>query len=97
MDPYYQQPMQPVAQRNDPQYIAYLEQRLLALEARLPRTNLLSPRFMTRAWAVFGHHFVAQLILMLIVWAVSLVIGIIMSLVFGASMAALFQNMGTYQ
>ncbi len=79
----YQQPAP--AQRNDPQYIAYLEQRIAALEARLPRTKVVAPGFWTRAFAIWGHNLVAQA-------AVSIVLGIVftlISLVFAGGMAAM--------
>jgi len=56
--------------RNDPEYIAYLEQRIAALEGRLsavevrlPRTQLMSASFMSRAFAVLGHYMVASMII----------------------------------
>ena len=52
--------------RNDPEYVAYLELRIANLESRLPKTDLLSQRFLTRAFAVFGHYMVAGLVLNLI-------------------------------
>lgn len=75
--------------RNDPQYVAYLEQRIAALEARLsialPSTKLVSPNFMSRAFAVWGHYFVAQLIIGLIVGVIWMVLG----LIFAGSITAL--------
>ncbi len=55
-------------------HIGTLEQRLAKLEAErdqlratamttLPQTNLLSPKFLTRAFAVWGHYFVASLLI----------------------------------
>lgn len=82
------QPQQPV-QYSDSQRIMYLEQRIAALEARIPRTNLISPRFMQRAWAVFGHYFVSSLVIGLIVGLVMTVISIILTLIFGAGIAAM--------
>jgi hypothetical protein len=43
--------------------IAALEQRIVDLEKRLHGTNLVSPRFLVRAFAVFGHAMVAYLII----------------------------------
>jgi hypothetical protein len=40
----------------------------------LPRTTLISRSFFQRAFAVWGHYFVAQLIISLILLAISLVI-----------------------
>jgi hypothetical protein len=53
--------MEPLQGRNDPEYIAYLELRIAELERRLPRTDLLSGKFLRRAFAVWGHMIVAQL------------------------------------
>ena len=49
--------------RNDPEYVAYLERRIEVLESRSPQTGLLSPKFVTRAFAVLGHCIVAALVL----------------------------------
>lgn len=87
---YYQQ--QPV-QYTDAQRVMYLEQRVAALEARLPASRLLSHRFMQRAWAVFGHYTVASLIIGVIVFVISTVIGLVMTLVFGAGLAAMLGSM----
>jgi hypothetical protein len=42
---------------------AALEQRVVDLEKRLHGTNVVSPRFLTRAFSVFGHAMVAYLII----------------------------------
>ena len=85
-------PAAPAAVRNDPQYVAYLEQRIAALEARLPDTKLLSAKFMTRAWAIWGHYFVAQLVLTVIIWAVLFVVFLLLSLIFGAGVAGILSS-----
>ncbi len=59
-----------------------LEQRVRTLEMRLPNTKLLATGFLSRAFAVWGHLFVAQLLIGLVVGAVMTVIAII----FGATM-----------
>jgi len=49
------------------------------LEQRLPRTNLLSHSFLTRAFTVLGHYFVASLIIVIpiyiLIFIFALVIG----------------------
>ncbi|MBN2247195.1 MAG: hypothetical protein JW733_00700 [Coriobacteriia bacterium] len=79
----YQQPAP--AQRNDPQYIAYLEQRIAALESRLPATKVVAPGFWTRAFAIWGHNLLAQTV-------VSIVLGVVfmlISLLFAGGIAAM--------
>jgi len=44
-----------------------------ALMQSLPRTGLLSQSFMTRAFAVWGHYFVAQLIISLVIFVIYLI------------------------
>lgn len=44
------------------------------VQAALPQTNLLSPSFMTRAFTVWGHYFVSQLIIGLGIGVVYLII-----------------------
>ena len=83
----------PAAPRNDPQYVAYLEERIAALEARIPDTKLLSNKFMTRAWTVWGHYFVAQLVITAVLWALIMVVGVLFSLIFGLGMAGLVSNL----
>jgi hypothetical protein len=39
--------------------------RIISLENRIPNTSLLSPKFVTRAFTVWGHLWVAQLIIAL--------------------------------
>ena len=77
------------AQRNDPQYIAYLEQRIAALEARLPRTKVVAPGFFARAFAIWGHYFVAQFVISAVIGIIAMLI----SLVFAGSIAAIFGSM----
>ncbi len=73
-------------QRNDPQYIAYLEQRIAALESRLPNTKVVAQGFFARSFAIWGHHFVAQFLIGL---ALSVIMTLI-SLIFAGSLAAVF-------
>lgn len=87
----YQYPA--AAARNDPQYVAYLEQRIAALESRTlsaaPNTKLMAPGFLTRAFAVWGHYFVAQFIIGLVLTVIWMILG----LIFAGSMGALFGPM----
>jgi hypothetical protein len=43
----------------------------------LPKTNLLSRKFLARAFTVWGHYFVAQLLISLAVACIFLVIGLL--------------------
>ena len=43
----------------------------------LPKTNLLSKKFFARAFAVWGHYFVAQFLISLVVACIFLVIGLL--------------------
>ena len=65
-----------------------LEQRVRTLEMRLPNTKLLANSFMSRAFAVWGHYFVAQLVISLVV---GVIIGII-SVIFGAAVIGSIGN-----
>ena len=86
----YGMPQQPV--RNDPQYIAYLEQRIMALESRLPRTNVVSPKFWTRAWAIYGHLLALSLVIGAIVGTIMLII----SLIGGVALFSTMSEVGGY-
>lgn len=77
------------AQRNDPQYVAFLEQRIAALEARLPNTRVVATSFFARAFAIWGHYFVAQLVIGLVIGVITM----IFSLIFAGSLAAIFSSM----
>lgn len=65
------------SQPSDSGYVMYLEQRIAALESRLPLTGLLSPKFTTRAFAVFGHYLAASLMIMVPIWVLMFIIGLI--------------------
>jgi hypothetical protein len=52
--------------------IAQLKARLNELESR---TNLISEKFLKRAFAVMGHYLVASLVLILPIWVIAFVIG----------------------
>ena len=43
--------------------VSQLESKIQQLESRLPNTSLLSPNFLSRAFTVWGHLFVAQLLI----------------------------------
>jgi len=76
-------PMQPPlpATQSD---VNQLSVRVSALEARFPATSwFFGPSFLKRAFAVWGHWFVIQIILAIIIWV--LVFGC--ALVFGLSLS----------
>ncbi|MHB1341544.1 MAG: hypothetical protein ACYC77_07000 [Coriobacteriia bacterium] len=79
----------PVMARNDPEYVAFLERRIADLETRVPRTGILSPRFMTRAWTIYGHLLVAQFVLSFVIFLIFFVITLFMG-----GMGAVLSNMG---
>ena len=60
--------------------------RIAELEACLPQTNLISPNFLSRAFAVWGHYFVSNLILGIIFSCIAITIIAILSLVLGISL-----------
>ncbi len=66
--------------------------RIAELEARLPRTNLVSPNFLTRAFAVWGHYFVSSFILGVIFSCIGLVFGVLMTMVLGLSVSDVLSN-----
>ena len=74
-------PSQSSTPRNDPEYVAYLERRIAVLESRSPQTGLLSPSFMTRAFAVLGHYIVAALVLEVVALLVFGVFAVVISMV----------------
>lgn len=83
--PQYQQPVPPA----DPMsYVAALEARIRALEARLPNTSVVAPSFMKRAFAIWGHAFVANFVISLIAG----IIGFVLSLVFAGGIMSMLQN-----
>jgi hypothetical protein len=55
------------------------------LNPSLPQTNLLSTKFLIRAFAVLGHYFMAQL-------AISIVVGIYISVFFFTSIIAFLNS-----
>jgi hypothetical protein len=62
-----------------------LDQRVRALEERLPRTNVVARGFFTRAFTIWGHVFVAQFLIGLVIGIIFTIIG----LIFGASVASI--------
>jgi hypothetical protein len=72
---------QPPAQPADPMaYYQSLDMRLRAVEARV------AGGFMKRAFSIWGHWFVAQFIISLVIWLIALVIG----LIFGLGVAGMY-------
>lgn len=72
--------------------LAVQARRIAELEARLPQTKLVSPKFLTRAFAVWGHFFVSNLLLSVIFSCIGLAIGIAVSLILGVSFYEIFNN-----
>jgi hypothetical protein len=63
-----------------------LIQTFKSAAAGLPLTNLLSHNFLIRAFAVWGHYFVAQLVIVVVLWVASLCLSLLMA----GSLFALF-------
>ncbi len=89
---------------NQDLYIQSLETRIRDLEMQmsmvksqpfamqLPKTNLLSPNYLTRAFAVWGHMWVASFLISLMISVGSFIIMLIISLVATGGLA-LFSNL----
>ena len=61
--------------------IRELEWRLDRLEGRIPNSNIVSPNFWTRAFAVFGHQMAIGLVMYAIIFAIAIVFGILGALI----------------
>ena len=59
-----------------------LRARLAEVEVRVPKTNVLSPKFWTRAFAVLGHNLSAVLVIYAGVIVIAMVIGFVAALAF---------------
>lgn len=53
---------------------------LSELKKRIPDTNIISPNFLTRAFSVFGHYFVAGLIIVLPIVCLTSLFALVMTL-----------------
>jgi hypothetical protein len=88
----YQQPAYP--QATDPNYIAYLEQRVRALETKCAGA-LVSGGFLKKSFAVWGYSLVASFI----IGTIMSIIGFALSLIFGAalfgSLSSILQQQGS--
>jgi hypothetical protein len=60
-----------------------LEERVAALEQRLGRSSLHSPKFWSRAFAVLGHNFSAVLAIYAVVFVIALIVMLIAAMVGG--------------
>jgi|Deesub1362B_J571_1020462.scaffolds.fasta_scaffold12193_1 hypothetical protein len=58
--------------------VAEQAERISALERKLPNTSILSSSFLTRAFAVWGHVFVAGLIIAAVFYCVAFLIAMIL-------------------
>lgn len=72
--------------------LAIQSKRIADLEARLPKTNLLSRSYLSRAFAVWGHNFVSSLIISAIFTCLLVGAAIAISLVAGVSFYEIFNN-----
>lgn len=57
--------------------ISHIIERLQKIENRLPNSDIINPRFWTRAWTVFGYGFVTSLVIYGIVFAIVLLLGLL--------------------
>ena len=64
-------------------------QALVKQNANVPNIKLLSPNFLTRAFAVWGHLFVSNLLISIAVSCLLLIFGLIM----GSTLVNIFNNM----
>jgi len=82
------------------QDIANLVARVQQLEAQaavrqptnLPNTKLISPNFLSRAFAVWGHFFVANLLISIGISCLLVILGLIFGAALGSSFQDIFQN-----
>jgi len=51
-------------------------QRIASLAARLPDSNIINRKFLSRAFAVWGHYFVTQLIIVVPIYVIVVLIEI---------------------
>jgi len=63
-------------------------QAMVRQNINVPNIKLLSPNFLARAFAVWGHFFVANLLISIAISCLFVILGLIM----GTSLLAIFQN-----
>jgi len=54
-------------------------QRIATLESRIPNSSIMSPKFLSRAFTVWGHMIVAQLIVTIPIYCIAIGIGLLTS------------------
>jgi hypothetical protein len=63
--------------------IETLEKKVILLEEKirksLPQTKILSEKFLTRAFAIYGHTLVAGLIIAVPIWIIAIIIVVMMN------------------
>lgn len=59
--------------------IAQQDRNIKGVVGRLPNTSIISPNFLTRAFAVWGHMFVAQLIIVIPIYCIIIGLSILAS------------------
>jgi hypothetical protein len=53
-------------------------QRIAVLESRIPNSSIISPKFLSRAFTVWGHMIVAQLIVTIPIYCIIFGLGLLM-------------------
>lgn len=70
-------------------------QALVKQNTSVPNIKLFSPNFLTRAFAIWGHFFVANLLISLAVSCLFVILGLIMGSTFISLFNNLFSNFGS--
>ncbi len=75
--------------------VQQLEQQVLVRQpANLPNIKLIAPNFLTRAFAVWGHNFVASLLISIGFSCIFVILGLILGASFADTIRNLIQTYG---